>query len=108
MKATIKMQHEVLPKLKAWISKNRYELHPFFEATKEDAKWVQKIVDTLLYDTYAMSDFIANNYEKQGGYPELEGLHVSEIADLLIHEYLEQCFDEEDHALLHNEIHGYE
>ena len=103
----VKMEHEVLPKLKAWIQKNRYDLHAFFQPTKEDEKFVQKVVDALIYDTYTMSDFIANNYEKQGGYPQLEGLRVSEIADLMIHDYLEQCMEEEDNAQLQYEIHGY-
>jgi len=103
----VKMEHEVLPKLKAWIQKNRYDLHAFFQPTKEDEKFVQKVVDALIYDTYTMSDFIANNYEKHGSYPDLKGLRVSEIADLMIHDYLEQCMEEEDNAQLQYEIHGY-
>ena len=107
MKATVKMEHEVLPKLKAWIQKNRYDLHTFFEPTSEDDKWLQKQVDILIFDTYAMSDFIGNNFEKQGTYPEFEGLHVSEIADLLIHTWVEQCFEEEDNRRIYRETHGY-
>lgn len=103
----LKMEKEVLPKVKALISKNRYDLNTFHEPSAEDNKWVQTQLDILLKDLYVFSDFVANTYEKHGTYPDLKGLRVSEIADLMVHDYLEQCMEEEDNAQLQYEIHGY-
>jgi len=102
-----KMEKEVLPKVKAWIFKQRHDLNTFHEPTPEDNKWVQIQLDILLKDLYVFSDFVANTYEKHEAYPDLKGLRVSEIADLMIHDYLEQCMEEEDNAKLQYEIHGY-
>ena len=102
-----KMELEVLPKVKAWIFKQRHDLNTFHEPTPEDNKWVQNHLDELLNDLYVFSDFVANTYEKHGTYPDLKGLRVSVIADLMIHDYLEQCMEEEDNAQLQYEIHGY-
>ena len=102
-----KMELEVLPKVKAWISKQRHDLNTFHEPSAEDNKWVQNHITELLNDLYIFSDFVANTYEKHGAYPDLKGLRVSEIADLMSHDYLEQCMEEEDNAQLQYEIHGY-
>ena len=86
-----KMEAIVLPKIRAWIQDNRYDL-------KGDTDWLQKQVDILLQWS-CLKDFVINEYGNRkiasDDYKAFKGMHVSEIAEKVLSEYLQECHDAE-------------
>jgi hypothetical protein len=82
-----KMETIVLPKIQAWIQDNRYDL-------KGDTDWLQKQVDDL-FKWSTLKDFVNNEYGNKkiasDDYKAFKNMSVSEIAEKVLTEYLEEC-----------------
>tara|TARA_R110000822_G_scaffold126807_2_gene262037 strand:+ start:375 stop:737 length:363 start_codon:yes stop_codon:yes gene_type:complete len=96
-----KMEAIVLPKIRAWIQDNRYDL-------KGDTDWLQKQVDDL-FKWSTLKDFVNNEYElwKDENFKAFKGMSVSEIAEKVLTEYLDACFEAEQYEKDHYNQHGY-
>jgi len=93
-----KMEAIVLPKIRAWIQDNRYDL-------KGDTDWLQKQVDDL-FKWSTLKDFVNNEYGSKD-YKAFKGMHVSEIAEKVLSEYLDACLEAEEYEKDHYNQHGY-
>lgn len=98
-----KMETKVIPTLLKILARDREELLE----TSSDPVWHRKHMNYLLDNDFAMPDFMANVFEKDGTYPEFKGQSVSEILDTFLLSWFEGCFQEEEDSAEQLFTHGY-